>query len=163
MCPLKEWAPGWVNEYPAQLQVQLRFTGPTFARYPFARVRVPGASSLQQASNRHTTPFQLLQPRSYSMHHCLQIQELLSLIFRHYAHKPKMLVGLAMTCKAFQEPSLDFLWHTQTTLLPLLKCLPPNAWVIKEGKFVSHISQDKTASFSYPIMTTEYHQEFDHV
>ncbi|EDR11170.1 uncharacterized protein LACBIDRAFT_324746 [Laccaria bicolor S238N-H82] len=72
------------------------------------------------------------------------IQELLSIIFRHYAHRPKMLARLARTCKAFQDPALNILWHTQKTLLPLLKCLPPNAWAIKEGKF--SIIRNLTAS-----------------
>lgn len=81
-----------------------------------------------------------LQPHGYSMHHCLQLQELLPIIFRNHAHDAKMLARLARTCKAFQDPALNLLWHSQNTLLPLLRCLPPNAWTIKEGKFVRHIS-----------------------
>ena len=95
----------------------------------------------------------LLQPCSYSMHHCLQIQELLSIIFCHYdgAYDSKMLARLARTCKAFQDPALDILWHAQKTLLPLLKCLPPNAWAVKERKFVSHISQACFSLVSHTI------------
>jgi hypothetical protein len=84
------------------------------------------------------------------MHHCLQIQELLSIIFRKYTqYDSGLLARLARTCIAFQDPALNILWHTQKTLLPLLKCLPPDAWAIKEYKFVSHISQDIKACFSY--------------
>ncbi|KIK03959.1 hypothetical protein K443DRAFT_131056 [Laccaria amethystina LaAM-08-1] len=70
------------------------------------------------------------------MHHCLQIQELLYIIFRKYTqYDSGLLARLARTCIAFQDPALNILWHTQKTLLPLLKCLPPDAWAIKEYKF----------------------------
>ncbi|KAJ7137056.1 hypothetical protein C8R44DRAFT_538657, partial [Mycena epipterygia] len=36
------------------------------------------------------------------------------------------LVSLARTCQTFRDPALDAVWHTQTSLVPLLKCLPPH-------------------------------------
>lgn len=33
--------------------------------------------------------------------------------------------GLARTCRAFSEPALDMLWHSQANFTPLLKTLPP--------------------------------------
>lgn len=85
------------------------------------------------------------------MHRCLQIQELLSIIFQYVDvprkadfFSPDFLARLARTCKAFQDPALDILWYSQDTLLPLLKCLPPDAWAWKEGKF--SITRDLVAS-----------------
>ena len=96
---------------------------------------------------------QLLQSRTYGMHRCLQIQELLSIVFE-YVHVPRKaleddplsassLARLARTCKAFQDPALDILWHSQDSLAPLLKCLPRDAWAWKEGKFVSNSSNNQ--------------------
>ena len=87
------------------------------------------------------------------MHRCLQIQEPLSIVFE-YVHIPRKaleddplsassLARLARTCKAFQDPALDILWHSQYSLVPLLKCLPRDAWAWKEGKFVSNISNNQ--------------------
>lgn len=33
------------------------------------------------------------------------------------------LLALALSCKTLLEPALDGLWHTQTSLVPLLRCL----------------------------------------
>ena len=81
------------------------------------------------------------------------IQELLSIVFE-YVHVPRKaleddplsassLTRLARTCKAFQDPALDILWHSQDSLAPLLKCLPRDAWAWKEGKFVSNSSNNQ--------------------
>jgi len=71
------------------------------------------------------------------MHRCLQIQEILSIIFR-YVLIQETLARLARTCIDFRDPALNVLWHTQHTLLPLFKCLPRDAWIMKREKFVSN-------------------------
>ena len=71
------------------------------------------------------------------MHRCLQIQELLSIIFQNVCIQGT-LARLARTCTDFRDPALNVLWHTQNTFLPLFECLPRDAWVIKKKKFVSN-------------------------
>ncbi|KIK02803.1 hypothetical protein K443DRAFT_131693 [Laccaria amethystina LaAM-08-1] len=87
------------------------------------------------------------------MHNCLLVQELLSDIFRHIfcnpysgyrteadrsnLHHDKIalgtLAGLARTCKTFHEPALNRLWRALPSLIPLIQCLPPDAWAISES------------------------------
>jgi len=74
------------------------------------------------------------------MHDCLKIQEIVTNIFQHISQHlgspelcywPRLgsstLAGLARTCKVFAEPVLDNLWYYQTSLVPLILCLPPDA------------------------------------
>ncbi|KAL0961124.1 hypothetical protein HGRIS_006098 [Hohenbuehelia grisea] len=73
------------------------------------------------------------------MHHCLKIEE----IVRHiaasidFSSKPILneelrdaaLSRMARTCKGFQEPALDRLWHTlPDNILPLLALFPGDSW-----------------------------------
>ena len=92
------------------------------------------------------------------MHRCLQIQELLSIIFR-YVRIQKTLARLARTCTDFRDPALNVLWHTQNTLLPLFKCLPRNAWVMKKEKIVSNNLEIKDSFIFEHARNPEYHQE----
>lgn len=87
------------------------------------------------------------------MHNCLMVQELLSEIFQHIFSDPYSgyrteadrsnlyhdrtalgtLAGLARTCKTFHEPALNHLWRALPSLIPLVQCLPPDAWTISES------------------------------
>ena len=60
------------------------------------------------------------------MHHALQIQEILLLIFYHCRHSrvTSDLPALARTCRAFKEPALDVLWEELDDPSPLARCLP---------------------------------------
>ncbi|KAJ7510816.1 hypothetical protein B0H11DRAFT_1956227 [Mycena galericulata] len=60
------------------------------------------------------------------MHRCWTIPEILDLIFQplQLDLHAGSLRSLAMTCRRFQEPALNYLWRDQYTLLPLVKCLP---------------------------------------
>ncbi|KAI6003134.1 hypothetical protein EDD15DRAFT_1468670 [Pisolithus albus] len=69
------------------------------------------------------------------MHACLRIAEILDLIIGFMVddtHEPDKFCGirhqdlarLARTCKAFKDPALDVLWRTQSSLSPLIRCLP---------------------------------------
>ncbi|KAJ6499492.1 hypothetical protein DFH09DRAFT_1001689, partial [Mycena vulgaris] len=61
------------------------------------------------------------------MHRCLNILELLRMIFAHLGPAPSAdlaaLARLAITCCTFSNPALDILWHEQLSLGPLLDCL----------------------------------------
>lgn len=103
-----------------------------------SRLRVVTHGSLKIVS--HPLP----QP-TYNMHPCLTVQEILANIFASYSYSytgeaftgikkyslhaqdRRLLAHLARTCKAFSEPALDVLWHTQTSIVPLVRCLPSNA------------------------------------
>ncbi|KII90924.1 hypothetical protein PLICRDRAFT_174277 [Plicaturopsis crispa FD-325 SS-3] len=65
------------------------------------------------------------------MHPCLRIIDILDVIF-FYVQRPdggsRDLGRLATVCKAFEDPALDLLWHTQDSLKPLLKTLGPDIW-----------------------------------
>ncbi|EGN94131.1 hypothetical protein SERLA73DRAFT_188726 [Serpula lacrymans var. lacrymans S7.3] len=70
------------------------------------------------------------------MHSCLCITEILEEIFEHaFAAKygSSTLAVLARTCRVFSEPALDILWRKQTSLIPLLKCLPQDLWILCWG------------------------------
>ena len=91
------------------------------------------------------------------MHNCLVVQEVLSEIFQHIFSNPYSgyrmeddrsnlhhdkialgtLAGLARTCKTFHEPALNHLWRALPSLIPLIQCLPPDAWTISESTLVS--------------------------
>ncbi|KAI6021844.1 hypothetical protein BKA83DRAFT_14111 [Pisolithus microcarpus] len=76
------------------------------------------------------------------MHHCLRITEILHLIFGYLADEKvtnanvtgairhKDVAVLARTCKAFMDPALDILWRTQSSLSPLVMCLPAQFWTL---------------------------------
>ncbi|KAF4618457.1 hypothetical protein D9613_010173 [Agrocybe pediades] len=62
-------------------------------------------------------------------HHCLQVYDILDLIFSFACEvrskeSRKDLLSLALTCQDFKEVALDVLWHTQTNLIPLLMTIP---------------------------------------
>ncbi|KAJ7113849.1 hypothetical protein C8R44DRAFT_929435 [Mycena epipterygia] len=61
------------------------------------------------------------------MHRCLEIPEVIRMIFGHLAGEPSdttALGRLAITCLAFMDPALDTLWCNQVRLEPLLYFLP---------------------------------------
>ncbi|KAJ7147789.1 hypothetical protein C8R43DRAFT_889479 [Mycena crocata] len=77
------------------------------------------------------------------MHHCLQIPELLRIMFEGlgdaadlfdpspyapYTGRYPVLARLGRTCRQFSDIALDTLWREQETLVPLLKCLPSHLW-----------------------------------
>lgn len=63
------------------------------------------------------------------MHPCLLVDEIARKIL-DYAPKRDQF-SLAITCKAFAEPALDTLWHEQRSLVPLIRCMPQDLWIIK--------------------------------
>jgi hypothetical protein len=75
------------------------------------------------------------------MHPCLSVDE----ITRFLAHElvaseaKATAVSLARCCRSFEDPVLDALWRTQEGLIPLLKCLPQEVWLERNGNFVSQL------------------------
>ncbi|KAF8959225.1 hypothetical protein BDZ97DRAFT_1401270 [Flammula alnicola] len=69
------------------------------------------------------------------MHDCLQVTEIVDLIFKqvYYDSPPgrsanKTLLALATTCHDFEELALNIMWHTQSNLVRLIKVLPSHCW-----------------------------------
>ncbi|KAJ7654557.1 hypothetical protein DFH06DRAFT_993760 [Mycena polygramma] len=69
------------------------------------------------------------------MHRCLNIPELVDLIFAELqCPYPNQALGhrdfaaLARSCRTFLDPALRLLWREQGTLSNLLKCLPSHLW-----------------------------------
>ncbi|KAJ7499696.1 hypothetical protein FB451DRAFT_1073952 [Mycena latifolia] len=51
-----------------------------------------------------------------------------------YASSPKKtLVALARTSKIFSDPAFDIIWRYQTSLAPLVKCMPDTLWEERVG------------------------------
>lgn len=67
------------------------------------------------------------------MHHCLEIAEILKIIFNNFSesnivHHRRSLYALALVSKAFHEPALDILWRSQESILRLIKTFPVEVW-----------------------------------
>ncbi|KAJ7634541.1 hypothetical protein FB45DRAFT_829810 [Roridomyces roridus] len=69
------------------------------------------------------------------MHPCLDVTEMVDLIFTGLKKYRPTLAALARTCRGFHEPALDVLWSEQDTLRHVLKCLPSSLWEEIPGKF----------------------------
>lgn len=48
--------------------------------------------------------------------------------------QPRATAALGQTCHAFYDLCMNTIWQQQTDLIPLFKCLPKDAWVIKYSK-----------------------------
>lgn len=66
------------------------------------------------------------------LHPCLQVPELVDMIFRWLGedpvYAPMTLNSLARTCHWFLEPALDVLWSNLPSIGPLICVLPEDAW-----------------------------------
>jgi hypothetical protein len=70
-------------------------------------------------------------------HRCLNIPEILDLIFSHLPWSPlrsgdPTLAALARTCTAFHEPAIQHLWNQLYDLRPVVSLLPKRAWKMAE-------------------------------
>ncbi|KAH9834022.1 uncharacterized protein C8Q71DRAFT_156871 [Rhodofomes roseus] len=67
------------------------------------------------------------------MHRILTIPELLHLIFGEIdADEGRLLLALALTCRAFKEPALDCLWASPDGLANLVEVLPTDLWRVSK-------------------------------
>ena len=64
------------------------------------------------------------------MHPCLNVDEILRLVACELVGSggEGTAVGLACSCKGFEDPVLDVLWATQDRLFPLIKTFPGDVW-----------------------------------
>ncbi|KAL0946121.1 hypothetical protein HGRIS_012386 [Hohenbuehelia grisea] len=84
------------------------------------------------------------------MHSCLSVDE----IFRNIVDQIPVtdgqctLASLAQTCRAFKDPSLARLWSQLSTILPLLKLFPEDAWEIADDHVPVLVSGSDSESLS---------------
>ncbi|TFK93099.1 hypothetical protein K466DRAFT_538637 [Polyporus arcularius HHB13444] len=64
------------------------------------------------------------------IHQAFCITELVRNICQHLEDDRASLAVLARTSKAFHEPAVGSLWYRLPNLVPLVKCLPPDAWKV---------------------------------
>jgi hypothetical protein len=63
------------------------------------------------------------------MHPCLQVTDILHLIFQDVsAFKGGHTLKLALTCQHFKHHALSLIWKSLESLLPLLKTMPSDLW-----------------------------------
>ena len=72
------------------------------------------------------------------MHRCLSVTDIVYVICEklseplgltgNFSRELASLAAFARTCRAVHEPALDHLWHTQTSIIPLLRCMPDGTW-----------------------------------
>lgn len=62
-----------------------------------------------------------------SMHPCLQIDEILQLITTNI-ERGSALVAMASTSRGFYEHAVNEIWKELSDLVPLVKCLPSDAY-----------------------------------
>ena len=72
------------------------------------------------------------------MHRCLSVTDIVYVICEklseplglagNFSRELASLAAFARTCRAVHEPALDHLWYTQTSIIPLLRCMPDGTW-----------------------------------
>ncbi|KAG2030158.1 hypothetical protein BDR03DRAFT_1096096 [Suillus americanus] len=70
------------------------------------------------------------------MHRALESEDIIYAVLEHVKSSAKDLVNVAMTCSTLAGPALDILWSEQSSLAPLMMCLPRDAWEIAEDQTI---------------------------
>ena len=89
------------------------------------RVRLSPSVHIPRSTSVHCTQYGNQTART--MHQVLETPELARLIIRSGRTRATTL-ALALTCRAFLEPSMDILWEVLMSLAPLVRCLPSDLW-----------------------------------
>ena len=73
------------------------------------------------------------------VHRCWGLDEIVRSIAAHLVldEARASAVSLASCSKSLEEPALTEVWRSLSSLVPLVKCFPPEVWEIKDGKLVS--------------------------
>ena len=102
------------------------------------------------------------------MHHCLEVQEILTLILE-FAYETagqrkrrSAVLALALTCQAFWHvPALKLLWGRLPSLCPLIKCLHKELWEEQEiprpSTLWGRIPEDTDEKWMKLVSTDQWH------
>jgi hypothetical protein len=91
------------------------------------------------------------------MHRALECEDIIYAVLEHVKYSSTDLLNIAMTCSRFAGPVLDIIWSEQSSLVPLIMCLPQDTWEVENQTIVSevyHLSLDST------MLTVLYLAEF---
>ncbi|KAG2143173.1 hypothetical protein BD769DRAFT_1037592 [Suillus cothurnatus] len=69
------------------------------------------------------------------MHRALLSDDILTSILQHVS-SPTDLINFASTCSAVSDTPLDKIWRVQSSLTPLIMCLPEDTWEIREDRHI---------------------------
>jgi hypothetical protein len=81
------------------------------------------------------------------MHRAFDSDDIVYSILEHLNWPLRNLRNVAMTCTRLAGPALNVLWSEQSTLFPLIKCLPKDALSVTNKTIVSgvyHLNLDST-------------------
>jgi hypothetical protein len=81
------------------------------------------------------------------MHRAFYSEDIIYSVLTHLKFSPTDLKNVAMTCSTLARPALDILWSEQSSLVPLIMCLPEDARKIMDRTIVSevyHLNLDST-------------------
>ncbi|KAG2041371.1 hypothetical protein BDR03DRAFT_1089209 [Suillus americanus] len=81
------------------------------------------------------------------MHSALTVDDIVYNILQHVKSSKTDLVNVAMTCSTLSHPALDMLWREQSSLGPLVMCLPQDTW---------EATRNRTITFSREPLLTEW-------
>jgi hypothetical protein len=89
------------------------------------------------------------------MHHCLNIGEIVRVIFGLVDAKGD-LAALAATCELFRDLALELLWASLDSFAPLIRCLPDDIWSEDSLQQVTE-SNSLTSSPAVPLLVRPNH------
>ncbi|KAG1803129.1 uncharacterized protein BJ212DRAFT_1304691 [Suillus subaureus] len=77
------------------------------------------------------------------MHRALESEDIIYSVLEHVKSSAMDLVNVAMTCSTLAGPALNILWSTQSSLAPLIMCLPQDTWEVAENQTID-LSREPT-------------------
>jgi hypothetical protein len=81
------------------------------------------------------------------MHRAFDSEDIIYSVLNYIKSSRTDLKNVAMTCSRLSAPALDILWSAQSSLVPLIMCLPQDARETKDRTIVSevyHLNLDST-------------------
>jgi len=70
------------------------------------------------------------------MHRAFLIDDIVHTVLQNVKPSASDLISFACTSSASSSPALDILWRVQSSLGPLIMCLPPDTWEIRDDNVV---------------------------
>jgi hypothetical protein len=80
------------------------------------------------------------------MHRVFDSEDIIYSVLEHLEFSPTDLKNVVMTCSRLAGLALNILWSEQSSLVPLIKCLPQGAREIADKTIVSEVYHLNLAS-----------------
>ncbi|KAG1817454.1 hypothetical protein EV424DRAFT_1623521 [Suillus variegatus] len=80
------------------------------------------------------------------MHRVFEFDDIIYAVLQHVKSSATDLVNVAMTCSRLADSALNILWFEQSSLAPLIMCLPQDTWEVTENgvDHTVHFSREPT-------------------